>query len=352
MATFSLCMIVKNEEKVLARCLDSIADLMDEIIIVDTGSTDKTKEIASRYTDKIYSFNWDDDFSDARNFSFEQASMEYIYVADADEYLDEENRRQLQILKDVIDPQIDIVQMMYNTITNNTVLNIQKEYRPKLFRRLRKFTWIDPIHETVRLNPLVFDSDIVITHAPVANHGKRDFTIFRKAISKYGDLSEKVFVMYATELLKVGDAEDVALAYEYFVEKYKNETDQYLAQVELCVIVRHHRLTHDAEFITKLAHNLASETHISEVCYDIGLFYMDENDYDSALFWLKQAVNDYEPVVDIQVAGILSLEKICQCIELLTKEFSEPEKSKQLTKDYMIYKTKLEEWKLPVEEQA
>lgn len=48
MTTFSLCMIVKNEENVLARCLDSLADLMDEIIIVDTGSTDKTKEIAAR----------------------------------------------------------------------------------------------------------------------------------------------------------------------------------------------------------------------------------------------------------------------------------------------------------------
>ena len=53
MITISLCMIVKNEEKVLARCLDSIADLMDEIIIVDTGSSDNTKEIAKKYTDKI-----------------------------------------------------------------------------------------------------------------------------------------------------------------------------------------------------------------------------------------------------------------------------------------------------------
>ena len=56
MITVSLCMIVKNEEQVLARCLDSIKDLMDEIIIVDTGSTDKTKEIAGKYTDKVYDF--------------------------------------------------------------------------------------------------------------------------------------------------------------------------------------------------------------------------------------------------------------------------------------------------------
>ena len=78
MVTFSLCMIVKNEEAVLDRCLSSIADLMDEIIIVDTGSTDGTKEIAGRYTDRIYDFPWKNDFSAARNFSFSRATMQSI----------------------------------------------------------------------------------------------------------------------------------------------------------------------------------------------------------------------------------------------------------------------------------
>ena len=67
MATVSLCMIVKNEEKVLGRCLDSAKEIADEIIIVDTGSTDRTKEIAAEYTEKIYDFKWNDDFSAARN---------------------------------------------------------------------------------------------------------------------------------------------------------------------------------------------------------------------------------------------------------------------------------------------
>ena len=63
MCTVSLCMIVKNEEAVLARCLDSVKDLVDEIVIVDTGSTDATRAIASRYTDKIYNFTWIDALS-------------------------------------------------------------------------------------------------------------------------------------------------------------------------------------------------------------------------------------------------------------------------------------------------
>ena len=85
MITISLCMIVKNEEEKLPTCLDCIKDLVDEMIIVDTGSTDKTIEIAKSYGAKVYNFEWTGSFSDARNYSFEQATCDFIYTADADE---------------------------------------------------------------------------------------------------------------------------------------------------------------------------------------------------------------------------------------------------------------------------
>lgn len=78
MITISLCMIVKNEERILARCLDSVKDLVDEIVIVDTGSVDATRRIAQTYTDRVYDFTWIDDFSAARNFAFSKATCEYI----------------------------------------------------------------------------------------------------------------------------------------------------------------------------------------------------------------------------------------------------------------------------------
>lgn len=87
MNTISLCMIVRNEEDVLGRCLASAADLMDEIIIVDTGSTDHTKEIAAEYTEKIYDFPWIDDFSAARNTAFSKANCDYCMWLDADDIL-------------------------------------------------------------------------------------------------------------------------------------------------------------------------------------------------------------------------------------------------------------------------
>ena len=101
MATISVCMIVKNEENRLAGCLDSLTCIADEIIIVDTGSMDDTKEIAAKYTDKIYDFKWIDDFAAARNFAFSKASCDYIYSADADELIDEANQFRFQQLKEL-----------------------------------------------------------------------------------------------------------------------------------------------------------------------------------------------------------------------------------------------------------
>ena len=87
MSTISLCMIVKNEELNIARCLDSVAELVEEVIIVDTGSIDRTVEIVSNYTSQVYSYRWKDDFSDARNYSFSKASMDYCMWMDADDVL-------------------------------------------------------------------------------------------------------------------------------------------------------------------------------------------------------------------------------------------------------------------------
>jgi glycosyltransferase involved in cell wall biosynthesis len=87
--TVSLCMIVKNEEKYLDRCLKSVQGKVDEIIIVDTGSTDKTIEIAEKYGSIVKHFIWINDFAAARNYSIEGVESEYILVLDADEYLDD-----------------------------------------------------------------------------------------------------------------------------------------------------------------------------------------------------------------------------------------------------------------------
>ena len=83
--TLSLAMIVKNEQYNLYTCLKQIEELVDEIIIVDTGSTDKTVELAEQFKTSVYHYTWDDDFSSARNFSLEKCNCDWILVLDADE---------------------------------------------------------------------------------------------------------------------------------------------------------------------------------------------------------------------------------------------------------------------------
>jgi glycosyltransferase involved in cell wall biosynthesis len=128
MITISVCMIVKNEEAVLERCLESLKPIADELIIVDTGSSDSTKEIASRYTDKIYDYEWQNDFAHARNYSFSKATMEYIYTADADEWIDQENRERFIKLKQAMLYEVEIVQMKYtNQLQFGTTYNYETE---------------------------------------------------------------------------------------------------------------------------------------------------------------------------------------------------------------------------------
>lgn len=89
MKTIALCMIVKNEQEYLRRCLDSVKGKVDQIVIVDTGSTDETVNIAKEYTNDIHHMDWNNNFAAARNESIKYATTDYILVLDADEYLEE-----------------------------------------------------------------------------------------------------------------------------------------------------------------------------------------------------------------------------------------------------------------------
>ena len=296
--TISVCMIVKNEERVLARCLDSLKGLYEELIIVDTGSTDRTKEIASHYTDKIYDFVWVNDFSAARNYAFSLATMDYIYSADADEVLDDKNRVLFKQLKDNLLPEIEIVQMKYgNQLSFGTVYNFDEEYRPKLFKRLRNFVWIEPVHEQVRLDPVVFDSDIVITHMPESNHSGRDFAVFERAIIKDGDLSDRLWDMYARELYLAGSDEDFIKAESFFERKAASGISPELHQT-LCLILTHcARIKNDVHRFLKYSVKIVTGDGCSEICMEMGLYYEGMGDLEEAAIWYYNAAFETTPIL-------------------------------------------------------
>lgn len=304
MVEISLCMIVKNEEKVLARCLDSIADLMDEIIIVDTGSTDQTKKIAMQYTNHVYDFEWIHDFSAARNFAFSKATKEYIYSADADEVLDEENHQRFFELKQMLLPEIEIVQMKYgNQLSHGTAYNFDEEYRPKLFRRLREWTWIEPVHEQVRLDPVIFDSDIVITHKPHDNHAKRDFSVFQKQIREGKRLSGRLHHMYAMELYISGDEKDLAEAEPFFASTAVDpERSMDEVKEAACIVCRSARMRGDSHTLLKMSLKDLLTEGSSEMCYELGEYFYAVKDYDEAVMWFYNAAHETQSILNIHTS--------------------------------------------------
>lgn len=147
MIPLSVCIIGKNEEKNIDKCLAPLTSYDFEIVYVDTGSTDRTKELAAKYTDNIYDFTWVDDFSAARNFSLEKASRDYVLVLDCDEYLTDLD---LNALCTAIEAHPKGVgQIIRNSYTGNKIgENASIERIDRLFDR-RRYHYIYTIHEQV-----------------------------------------------------------------------------------------------------------------------------------------------------------------------------------------------------------
>ncbi|MDR1410272.1 MAG: glycosyltransferase family 2 protein, partial [Oscillospiraceae bacterium] len=220
MVTVSLCMIVKNEEDVLARCLDSVKDAVDEIIIVDTGSIDKTKTIARQYTKKVFDFKWCDNFSAARNFSYSKATKDYQLWLDADDVVPPESLEQLKRLKTALDPEIEIVTMKYITHFDDKDNPILTSVRERLTKMSKNYQWIDPVHECIPLIGKQLISDITIHHRKIHKDKTADRNLhIYQALEKSGEpLSPRQQYYFARELKDHGELQKAIYYFEKFLD--------------------------------------------------------------------------------------------------------------------------------------
>ena len=176
----SLCMIVKNEAERLSACLGSIADLVDEMVVVDTGSTDATAEVAARLGAKIHSFAWVDSFAAARNETLRHAQGDWVLWLDGDETLDEQNRRKLRslLLPGLKDSEIACYVMRQRSPARAFGIAAVVADQVRLFRRLPEVRWSYRVHEQIlpslrRLGAGLRQSDIVIQHSGHEDPGLR-----------------------------------------------------------------------------------------------------------------------------------------------------------------------------------
>lgn len=142
----SVCMIVKDEELYLRDTLIAIKRYFNDVIIVDTGSQDKTKEIAKEYTDKVYDYNWCNDFSDARNYSLSFADNSWILVIDSDEkIIDIDYEKIAQFINSSNEDSIGRITLI-NDIDDDNGASTYKEFVNRLFRKDR-YKYQGKIHE-------------------------------------------------------------------------------------------------------------------------------------------------------------------------------------------------------------
>jgi glycosyltransferase involved in cell wall biosynthesis len=169
-------MIVRNEEATLTACLSSVADLVDEMVVVDTGSTDDTKEVAGRFGARVFDFPWCDDFAAARNESLSHARGNWILWLDGDEYFDETNRLKLRGLISNLDADKTAFMMGQHSRSPDGVALMVHQVR--LFRNDPEIRWDYRVHEQVlpalhRAGHRVHGTDVLITHTGYEDHAKQ-----------------------------------------------------------------------------------------------------------------------------------------------------------------------------------
>lgn len=293
--TISLCMIVKNEENTIARCLDSVQDIADEIVITDTGSTDRTKEIISRYTDKIYDFTWIDDFAAARNHAFSHAAMEYILWLDADDVLLEPDRIQFLALKKKLDPLMDAVNMPYHLAFDqygNVTFSLR---RNRLLKRSRNFQWIGAVHEYIEVSGHVLNCDFAVTHKGEARDSDRNLKIYEKRLARGESFTPRDLYYFANELFDHRQYERAVEFYKKFLDTGQGWVED---QISACGKLADcfQRLGDHENEQAYLYRSFEYDTPRAEFCCRIGFNNLQAGKFKQAAFWYKLATEIEKPL--------------------------------------------------------
>ncbi|WP_449622725.1 glycosyltransferase, partial [Robertmurraya sp. Marseille-Q9965] len=351
---------MKNEEKFLERCLTSLQGKVDEIIIVDTGSTDSTISIAQRFTKDIYFFKWNNSFADARNYSISFAKSDYILVLDADEYLDTEAD-----IQDTLSYDKDYYMLnIKNELDNNYFIHHQAI---RLFKNKIGFKFVGAIHEHLniadypdRKNAL---SDILLVHTGYKkevvndqNKNTRNLELLLQEVHKNPNAYNyfNLGVQYKVD-------EKYELAFECLKKSFNFEKDSiYMPYLLYHMVDCFYNLKKYEKGITLAIDAIASFPNYPDLYYILGLLYKEYGYLEDAKLVLKKAVDIGEIKGNPSLEGVGSYLSNYQ-LALITHEQGRNEESIEyliatlkLKKNYSaalaLYLKILEEIDLEIEE--
>ena len=289
MATISLCMIVRDEEQTLQRCLDSVAGLADEVVVTDTGSVDSTREIAARYG-RVVDFAWCDDFAAARNFSFAQATQDFILWLDADDVIEPADRARLAQLKAGLDGTVDVVMLPYHTALDGDGRPAFTYFRERLLRRAAGFQWEGAVHECITPRGRVQYGEAAVTHRKEkAGDSGRNLRIYQAKRGRGEAFSAREQFYYARELQACRRYADAAAAFEAFLARPDGWVEN---RIEACCNLSDclRALGQPAQARQALVRSFAEDSPRGEACCALAALELEQGRLEQAKFWYETAL--------------------------------------------------------------
>lgn len=307
-------MIVKDEEKVLDKCLSSISSIVDEIIIVDTGSSDNTIEICKKYTHKIYAFKWINDFSKARNYSLSKATCDYILWLDADDYLTKDNIEKIKKLKKELTDNVDMYYFLYD---------FNKEYVPfyreRLFKNNGKYKFQGKIHEAIKPSGKIVYSDIIITQQE--KHiidVSRNLKIYQMMDKK--EFTERDYYYYGKELYRNKKYKKSIVYLKKFISfeniYVEDAIDACYTLYLISIITSNNR-----NAIQYLYKTFLYDLPRANVLCELGNTYLNTNEIEKAIYYYKLALNcdkSHKGFVLKDYFGYIPSIQLCICYDKLS----------------------------------
>ena len=322
MISISLCMIVRDEEKVLRRCLESVKDLVDEIVIVDTGSEDRSREIAGEFTEHVYDLEWQDDFSAARNYAFSRASGEYCMWLDADDVIPESSRHKFLQMKERLTPETDMVMLPYETAFDEGRKAVFSYYRERIVKNHRGYLFCGKVHEVIPLRGKIRRENIPVRHQPEQKrNSERNLNIYRKLEQNGEEFDSRMLYYYARELTAHGRYREGARRLRLFLRRadgWLEDKIEATRQLAVCC----YQLGKEDLALQALFSGFRYDVPRAETCCMIGRHFLDRSQYVQAIFWYEQALRakkDPESGAFIQedCYGFLPAISLCVCYDRL-----------------------------------
>lgn len=320
MISISLCMIVRNEETVLGRCLDSVEGLTDEIVIVDTGSEDRTKEIARQYTDRVYDFPWGDDFSAARNFAFSKARSTHCMWLDADDVLPPAYRGAFQKMREGLPQSVDMVMMPYQTEFDEEGSVLFSYERERIVRNSEGYRFAGRVHEAIVPSGSIVHVQIPIEHHKVRrSDGGRNLRIYTKMEEAGEPFEPRALYYYGRELMAHGQYAKAKKIFNEFLGRpdgwSENKIDATRQLAGCC-----YRLKQEDEALEALLHAFFYDTPRGESCCDLGRHFLDRGRYREAAYWYEQALHAEKKTgsgafIQEDCYGFLPAISLCVCYD-------------------------------------